>query len=111
MNSTIPELNGQTAFEDEEEIVGIVMLVPHELPLRFHDHNIWVINPGARGEEVGNGSELFTRREGGFSVVDGEICERLGQHQVSRVGRDPDEGAEQAFADRMTLAPSFCRLG
>ena len=46
VNITIPELNGQTSFEDEEEIVGIVMLVPHELPLRFHDHNIMAVKLG-----------------------------------------------------------------
>ena len=32
--------------EYEEEIVGIVMRVPHELPLRFHDYNSMAMKLG-----------------------------------------------------------------
>jgi hypothetical protein len=42
-DDAVGELNVQRALEDEEEVVGVVMLVPDELALNFHDHDVEVI--------------------------------------------------------------------
>jgi len=63
-DTAITHLNGQIAFEHKEEIVGVIVLVPNELTLRFDDHDVVSI-------ELGDGSRLPVlgeRRQLGFEI-------------------------------------------
>ena len=39
-NSAVSQLNGDMPNENQKEVVGIVVLVPNEFTLDFHDHEV-----------------------------------------------------------------------
>ena len=63
----VAELNGQTSLQDEEEVIGVVVLVPDELPLQLHDLDVVVVElrDDLRAPVLREGAEL---RGEGWSV-------------------------------------------
>jgi len=41
----VEQLDGQLAAEDEKQLVGVVMGVPHELTIDLHNLNLVVVQP------------------------------------------------------------------
>jgi hypothetical protein len=58
----IPQTQLKLALKDEEEVVGVVMLVPYEFPLDLHHHDVALVEPGHRPRlpVVGEASELVS---------------------------------------------------
>src|SRR5262249_58035158 len=57
----VPQLDVERACESKEEIVGVVVLVPMERPLKLGDHNVVTVvgRNGTWGEPVGKSRELL----------------------------------------------------
>jgi hypothetical protein len=57
----VAHLNVEHAFQHEEEVVGVVVLVPDELALHLHDHDVMRVElrDGARRPVVGEGGQLL----------------------------------------------------
>jgi hypothetical protein len=60
----IPQFDVQTAFQDEKEIVGVVVLVPGELSLHLHHHHVAVVEgrDRARRPEIPKSREFVGKR-------------------------------------------------
>jgi hypothetical protein len=65
-DAAVPHLNGQAALEYEEEVVGVVVLVPDKLAFDLDDHEVMPV-------ELTDGSRLPVLRERRkfFRQVDG----------------------------------------
>ena len=46
MDRAIPEIDPQIAFQDDECLVGIFMVVPNEVALQLHDLELVVVHFG-----------------------------------------------------------------
>ena len=62
-HGAVAQLDVELALQHQEEIVGLVVLVPDELALHLHDHHVVVVElrDGARREVLGEGRELLRR--------------------------------------------------
>ena len=59
-HGAVAQLDVELAFEHQEEIVGLVVLVPDELALHLHDHDVVVVElrDRARRPVLREGREL-----------------------------------------------------
>jgi hypothetical protein len=59
----IAQFDIEHTFEDQKEIIGVVVLVPDEFTLELRDHHVVAVvgRHGARREVVAEGCELFRK--------------------------------------------------
>ena len=63
LNVAVPHLDDQPALEDQEELVGLSVLVPHELTIGLGDLDVVVIEGGDDfGLQRSSNSESFSSR-------------------------------------------------
>ncbi len=60
-HGAVAQLDVERALQHEEEIVGVVVLVPDELALHLHDHHVVAVvgRHGARRPVFGEAAELL----------------------------------------------------
>ncbi len=57
----VTQLDPEAALQHEEEVIGVLVAVPDELPLHLHHHQVVPVElaDGARLEVLGEGAELL----------------------------------------------------
>ena len=60
-DAAVAQLDGHMPLDHIEEVVGVVVLVPHELAIELGHHDIMAVElrDGARLKVLGEGRELF----------------------------------------------------
>ncbi len=87
---TISQTNRDPAFEDEEKVVGFVMLMPNKLALEFNHHEIVTVEltDGSRLPALSEGTELLREIDCGHFTVARLVALQCHRHaQESRRNR------------------------
>src|SRR5688572_28495279 len=78
VNGAFRQLDGELPRQDEEEVVGVVVLMPDELALRLPDHDVVPV-------ELGHGPGLKVLRERGERGLEVDLLHARGMTDSARL--------------------------